>query len=681
MNKYDQEYVEETERIKQQFGIEETEQFNLHKLYSNYWLKKLPNKNVDMISLASYRRAIANFVKISTLSAGINKPIEVRFNVQDASYTDTDKFVVISAVIKNHEFDAIVGLALHESNHIIDTDSSYTRRLIFTPEELNRLNETVLPLTTLLSNQIIRLKLEEAEVRQCINSIRQWIEDRRIDKRGWERSPGYKPYYDATYKKYFGSKIITLGLKSSYFRELNFESYWFRICNILNPASELDALPGLEKIHDILDIENIGRLKSNADSVRMAMQVLNFIYSHFPESKKKQRGGKKKPEDPEEQQHDDSNIIQQKLDDDMVNIVPPGKDKVKPDLTNKQKAELEQSLAEQKDFIAGNTEKDSVDATQNGLLAAIEESNTTIEKVQGNSETGLDVMVVKKLNRTILESLPISSKNYPSSSLSEDVGSQRGVIKGIALGKVLANKLQIRNETRVYKSKRRTSGKIDKRLLYSVGFGDTSIFEQVKVDKFGDAIVHMSVDASGSMSGREWQNAMTTITAIAYAASVVKNLDVVISFRSTIDIAGQDSDTPLMVIAYDSRKDKFNKIKDLFPFITSAGITPEGLCYEAVMDEIISSVAGKIGYFINFSDGMPNMSNHNNPLPPAEIAQAAVNKMRSVGIKILAFYIGNNEHNLNTFKYMYGKEARNINVTEIVPLAKELNKLFSTQKI
>jgi len=99
------------------------------------------------------------------------------------------------------------------------------------------------------------------------------------------------------------------------------------------------------------------------------------------------------------------------------------------------------------------------------------------------------------------------------------------------------------------------------------------------------------------------------------------------------------------------------------------------------MDEIISSVAGKIGYFINFSDGMPNMSNHNNPLPPAEIAQAAVNKMRSVGIKILAFYIGNNEHNLNTFKYMYGKEARNINVTEIVPLAKELNKLFSTQKI
>ena len=79
---------------------------------------------------------------------------------------------------------------------------------------------------------------------------------------------------------------------------------------------------------------------------------------------------------------------------------------------------------------------------------------------------------------------------------------------------------------------------------------------------------------------------------------------------------------------------------------------------------------------------MTNSNNPNATMSAPEIAKNIVDKMRNVGIRILSFFIESwdYESSLNTFKYMYGKDARSVNVTQIIPLAKELNKLFSTQK-
>ena len=138
-----------------------------------------------------------------------------------------------------------------------------------------------------------------------------------------------------------------------------------------------------------------------------------------------------------------------------------------------------------------------------------------------------------------------------------------------------------------------------------------------------------------------------------------------------------------MVMAYDSRVDSFKKIQTIFPYLQPAGLTPEGLCYEAILKDILSSVAGKIGYFINFSDGGPNMINEDNSnalKTPEEIARVMVNKMRNVGIRILSFYISEYNEESESFTTMYGKDGKVIDVTKIIPLARELNKLFSTQK-
>jgi hypothetical protein len=141
-----------------------------------------------------------------------------------------------------------------------------------------------------------------------------------------------------------------------------------------------------------------------------------------------------------------------------------------------------------------------------------------------------------------------------------------------------------------------------------------------------------------------------------------------------------------MVIGYDSKVDNFKKIEQLFPYISYFGLTPEGLCYEAVMADILASMSGKDGYFINFSDGYPNITNENLPYyqrkSAKEIAKYNVDKIRANGIKILSFFVtdkddDNGVTDLSTFKFMYGKDAVNIDVTQVVPLARELNKLFT----
>ena len=39
-------------------------------------------------------------------------------------------------------------------------------------------------------------------------------------------------------------------------------------------------------------------------------------------------------------------------------------------------------------------------------------------------------------------------------------------------------------------------------------------------------------------------------------------------------------DNPLVLVGYDSRVDKFQKVKKMFPHIYPGGTTPEGLCFE-----------------------------------------------------------------------------------------------------
>ena len=81
-------------------------------------------KGVDLVALASYRRAVSNFVSIVT---GMSD-IKVTFKSSGDSYTD-GKQVVISSKLDDKLFDSTVGLALHEGSHIKLSDFDFLKGL------------------------------------------------------------------------------------------------------------------------------------------------------------------------------------------------------------------------------------------------------------------------------------------------------------------------------------------------------------------------------------------------------------------------------------------------------------------------------------------------------------------------------------------------------------------------
>ena len=106
-----------------------------------------------------------------------------------------------------------------------------------------------------------------------------YVEDRRIDNIVFKSSPGYKGYYHTLYKKYFNHKTISKGLSSEMYREIDLDSYLFRIINFTNDATDLTALPPkLEEIYNLIDIKNISRLKSTGGELRL---LVKFVRSCF----------------------------------------------------------------------------------------------------------------------------------------------------------------------------------------------------------------------------------------------------------------------------------------------------------------------------------------------------------------------------------------------------------------
>ena len=81
---------------------------------------------------------------------------------------------------------------------------------------------------------------------------------------------------------------------------------------------------------------------------------------------------------------------------------------------------------------------------------------------------------------------------------------------------------------------------------------------------------------------------------------MIDNLDVRIDFRTT------HGNFPYVVIAYDSTKDSFAKIKNLFPMLSPSGYTPEGLCFEALSKTFVPSTKNVM--FISLIFQMVNLT-------------------------------------------------------------------------
>jgi hypothetical protein len=180
---------------------------------------------------------------------------------------------------------------------------------------------------------------------------------------------------------------------------------------------------------------------------------------------------------------------------------------------------------------------------------------------------------------------------------------------------------------------------------------------------------------------------MTSVVAMAKAVDMINNVDLVITFRTTqcgnhSYRSRRDNSYPLLLVAYDSRKDSFIKVRNLFKYLRASGTTPEGLCYEAIMNDMIPSERDKESYFLNFSDGMPMFGNndidyHNDTA--INHTSKMVKEIRNRGIKVLSYFIGGDwerKDSSSAFNRMYGNDAQFIDVTSVMSVSKTMNKKF-----
>ena len=652
--------------------------------YSSFWLDngwdnnssifddEPVKKGVDLIALASYRRAISNFVSIVTGESDI----KVTFKSNGDSYTD-GKQVVISSKLDDKLFDSTVGLALHEGSHIKLSDFDFLKGL-----------EHHIPQEYI--NRAEVFGWDKYEVMSKVKDLLNYVEDRRIDYFVFTNSPGYKGYYHSLYDKYFHSKVIDKALKSSEYTSKDWDSYIFRIINLTNKNSDLSALPGLSDIRKVI-FGNVKSLDSTEQAFQVALSVLDIILDNLDVN----------VENPQEDENEDGESQEISVDGGDGDGNEDGSDdggssSDKPELTDNQKKQLQNAINKQKKFMDGEIakkglskkDKASMDAVESAGMSYVDVAKDMTDRWSGK-KTPTKVLLVKKFNKTLAESDTVSMIYKPDYSWGNIDDNKKAIHDGLVKGTILGRKLQVRGESRETKWTRLDSGRIDKRLIAELGFGNERVFNTSFIESYSDAFLHISVDASGSMSGQKWLNTQTCVASIAKACSMINNVDLVISYRSTQSSNGSgyyrsrgSKEYPLMLIAYDSRVDKISKLTNMFHLLHPSGTTPEGLCFEAVMKEIEPSSKDKDSYFLNFSDGMPMFGNddvdyhHDTAI---DHTNKMVKMIRDKGVKVLSYFIGDSydmERSTRTFKRMYGNDAEFIDVTSVLPVAKTMNKAF-----
>jgi len=799
--------------------------------YSKFWMGDEefefdPKRDFDawdtdtLLRLASFKRAVANFVRIVT-----GKNIPVIYNTGEQSYTD-GKSVVLSAKLEHNQFDTAVGVALHEGSHCAITDSTvhvymqtYQRILCDMhdkgtpksefPTRLQSNYSASLPevikytdmlrhgvdfdLVQSLYTRLLALYGDRWTAQSMLwdmsKLMENWVEDRRIDYFQCSTSPGYKGYYNAMYQSYFYSKLISKGIRAkNYARNETWDAYKFRIINILNADTDLDALKGLREVWGILDLNNISRLTSVLDSWNLGFRILDVVLNHLVVEKKaeskdkkdaqsgegksqKSKGEKGKKSEKYDDEEDDSpepsdddksddgddsgsepednnktgddnydgSSSSLNKDKDGEKSDEEGADSGKSDASDKsdedgkgdasdeenlspaQIAKMKKEEEKQRAFLNGDTPKKKMSKKNATAVKSLEAGGVTLSSVgQGLIDANgkafkVQCVVVNKVTKELIEGgvfseMFIEPKSYYANQLDAN---QCAVEDGFRIGTILGKRLQIRSEVRSTKFNRLETGRIDKKLLASLGYENTRVFFRTMVDKFNPMVMHISVDGSGSMNGKKWIETMTLLVSIIKAASMTSNLEVVVSVRGTTNgtnvnqgigrrgrrktrMSKKDNDgyaisaRPLIAIVYDSRVDKLSKVMSLFKYIYAGGATPDGLAFEPIIDEMVVGKSGEVeSVFVNISDGEPcfGATIHNGDGTTSHFSYggemgakhtaAMVNKMRGMNIKILSYIIGGEyAHGWDDFKMAYGKDSQKIDTRNIGQLARTLNETF-----
>ena len=672
---------------------------------SSFWLNDdfdvefKSEAGIDYTKLAAAQRAIGNFVNIVT-----GKPIPVVFQSNDSSYTDGET-VTIGTKLDGKNFDPAVGLALHEGSHIAHTDFNLFKHT-------NGGATSFLPNTQFAQrcNDMIKMQLFDSDYR-VIKDLLNWIEDRRIDYKIYTTAPGYRMYYEAMYDKYFNDKIIDKALIAGEKCQETMDDYMFHIINLTNPKRQLTSLKQLRAIWDIIDLKNIQRLQTTTDALDVACNVFIIIKQAEADAESQPQDLNNQPTqddgdpidggDAEGNSGGDDDGTGDGDDESDNNRDGNAKSNNTSKMSNSDLNKLAKAIENQRDFLDNkSTKKGRLTKSQSSTISAMREAGVESRAV-ATSEDGkgdfVDTVVIKKLTPAIICSLPglfnsnsnkfvngeynydtILAANENDYKIRKMKPMQVAVMNGIALGKQLGRKLQLRNADRNLKTTRLETGKIDRRLIAQLGYNNANVFHRIVTDRFKNYFIHISIDASGSMSGLKFENAIASAVAVAQAASMTTGIRIQISLRGTSSLNAR-SEKAITIYAYDSALDKMSKIRNMFKYLDTFGCTPEGIAFKSIEKDIKADAKGDECIFVNYSDGAPtDVHGCGYYYDGVAYTRRVITGFREIGINIISYFISahGEGYGTNSFKTMYGPDASFIKPTNMNEVSKTLNAKF-----
>lgn len=720
------------------------------------------NTNIERIlRLAAARRAVSNFVNILT---GRND-IPVKFSSGQMSYTD-GKQVIIAADDNPEHFDSMVGLALHEASHILLTDFEHLKTVqllknggvttwtfntsntefksvafsLFHPQLAKLLPPYVHKYTTEAEKMDnLRHTTVVSRMINDIHMIMNILEDRRIDKFVYQNASGYRPYYKALYDRYFWTAEIGKNLQyNPAWRKITVENYINRLLYAFHPAAKLDAMPGLKQLVKLMDLDNIDRIAKEHNPVTSEphRQWTGTDYEDVPREVPRWSVSYKFKDQPIlwqeankiyayilkfvqlKLENDEENgmvttgitgdMVKDNLDlpnldgmptaDEMTETAPETGRGGKPGKFNGSKADKD--LKKAMDALDGNVKKKKATKAEQQAVDAADSADAKMVDISGHGVPYGKCMVTRKLTEEMFKQDWFLFSRYDWESSNQYI--EASVAAGKRMGAILLHRLQVRNDPVTTRQTRLPHGGIDKRLLSQLGMDIESVFYKQRTDSHKPVMLHLTLDASGSMQGRKWEKVRTVAVALAYLGSKMRNVDVVITIRGGGSI-------PIVSVIFDSRRDQFPKFIRNVKRLTANGGTPEGLCYAATLDLILESADTHDVYFINFSDGEPSWAitkkdagltgktpryySYDSAFSYyGEVAfkhtATMIRMMRERGVKILSYFIAedtkwhmhrysvNKTGSVANFKQMYGEDAEFINVENVSEVLRTLNKLL-----
>ncbi len=617
---------------------------------SDYWLAdKEPNLS-NMFDFLQLQRAVANFVKIVS---GRDIPVEFQYHNEKSTI---DK-IIISADLS--DIDATVGLAIHETMTFVNSHRWCISKII------DLVNDSYLSARHANYKDVPSSKRYEYKkmIRSEIEGVYAMIEYWRIDHLTARSSPGYKGYIEVSYHKIF-NPALTIELlnrqRNNYYRIKSFFCFFALVadCNLYKNGIHSILIktpdPLFPLLQELIDINHISRLQTSEDALALAIEVWELIDAMA------------------------TKVLPEEL--------APDQDVLETGLENEpdtlEESEAQHHVEEQFAFAGLNIPKKNISTAQKNDLNHIL-SNSSSKYYTDYENRRIKVVVINELTRDM-----IYSGRHPFFNIQSIHHTEEAVKEGLNLGKQLARKIAFRSDQHQTRYSRLEAGKIDRRLLHSVAYGNQEVFYKTKEEPLPTVNFHISIDGSHSMAGSCFLRSLKTAVAIAQAADLVKNITVTISLRYfTTDNV---TTLPLLLVAYDSQRDKISKIKQLFRHLNATGPTPEGLCYPVITD--LMDKKGRTGaqsenYFINLYDGMPGFVIDNECIyegkPAMEHTRNETLRMRRHGFKILSYYVVSPEWKVREvnatfehFKYMYGKDAQMINLNALGELARSLNRLL-----